>query len=201
MANLVDNINGRERNQVANFPSSLPSFTNPTGSNFLNSPAHATQHSNANDEITAIATKVGIDSSAVTTTHAYKLGGVTGTDKAASLAGTETLSGKRITKRVSTTASSATPTPNADTDDIYTVTALATGATFGAPSGTPTNGQGLIIRIKDNAGAQTLAWNVIYRAVGVTLPTTTVISKTIYVGCIYNDADSKWDVVAVQEQA
>ncbi len=100
--------------------------------------------------------------------------------------------------RTSTIASSATPTPNADTTDIYTVTALAAAATFGAPTGTPINGQKLIIRVKDNATARVLAWNAIYRAgTDVSLPLTTVISKTIYCGFIYNSTDSKWDLMAV----
>lgn len=102
---------------------------------------------------------------------------------------------------MSTTASSATPTPNGDTTDHYTVTALAAGATFGAPTGTPTDGQNLVIRIKDNGTARTLAWNAIYRAVGVTLPTTTVISKTLYLGFKYNSADSKWDCLATAQEA
>lgn len=106
-----------------------------------------------------------------------------------------------ITPRVGTTASSATPTPDADTQDIYTITALATGATLGAPTGTPVNGQALVIRIKDNASAQTLAYNAIYRAIGITLPTTTVISKTLYLGMIYNSADTKWDVTGVAQEA
>ena len=36
---------------------------------------------------------------------------------------------------------------------------------------------------------------------GTELPTTTVISKYIYVGCIYNSTDTKWDVVAVANEA
>ena len=108
---------------------------------------------------------------------------------------------KRITARIGTVASSATPTPAGDTNDQYNVTALAVNATFGAPTGTPTNGQKLIIRIKDNATTRTLAYNAIYRALGVTLPTATTASKTIYLGCIYNSADSKWDVIAVAEEA
>lgn len=106
-----------------------------------------------------------------------------------------------LTPRVGTTASSATPTPNADAQDVFTVTALAAGATFGAPTGTPSNGQTLIIRIKDNGTARTLAFNAIYRAIGVTLPTTTVINKTMYIAMIYNSADSKWDVIGVREEA
>lgn len=115
----------------------------------------------------------------------------------ATLAGTETFTNKRITKRVGTTADSATPTPNADTDDVYTVTALAQAATFGAPSGTPTNGQGLIIRILDNGTARALSFNAIYRfSTDLPAPTTTVLSKTLYMGFIYNSAATKWDCVA-----
>lgn len=115
-----------------------------------------------------------------------------------SISSTNTLTNKRITPRIGTTASSATPTPDADANDEYNVTALAAGATFGAPTGTPVEGQKLVIRIKDNATSRTLAWNAIYRAgTDVALPTATVISKTMYLGFIYNGADSKWDLVAV----
>jgi hypothetical protein len=113
----------------------------------------------------------------------------------------QTLTNKRITSRVGTVASHATPTPTADDSDLYTVTAQAEAAAFAAPSGTPTNGQKLIIRIKDNATARALSWNAIYRALGVALPTTTTISKTLYVGFIYNSTDSKWDCVAKTEEA
>lgn len=106
----------------------------------------------------------------------------------------------RLTPRIGTVASSSTPTPNADTDDDFTVTALATNATFGAPTGTPTNGQEMTIRILDNGTARTLAWNAIYKAIGVTLPTTTVISKYLYVKCKYCSADSKWHVLAVGQE-
>lgn len=119
----------------------------------------------------------------------------------ASLAGTETLTNKRVTPRIATVTDAATITPTADSCDEYTVTALAQAATIAAPSGTPTNGQKLIIRILDNGTARGLTWNAIYNVIGVTLPTTTVLSKYTYVGCIYNSANSKWDVLAVQTQA
>jgi len=99
------------------------------------------------------------------------------------------------------TASSATPTPNADADGQFNLTALAANATFGAPTGTPTGGQKLMLRIKDNGTARTLAYNAIYRAIGITLPTTTVISKTLYIACIYNAADTKWDAIATAQEA
>lgn len=119
----------------------------------------------------------------------------------ASLTGAETLTNKRITQRVGSTASSATPTPDADAHDVFKVTALAANAVFAAPSGTPTDGQPMVLRIKDNGTARTLAFNAIYRAIGVTLPTTTTIGKTIVMGLMYNSDASKWDVLGVAIEA
>lgn len=115
----------------------------------------------------------------------------------ATLAGSQTLTNKRINPRVNTISSSSTPTPAGDTTDEFTVTALAAGATFAAPTGTPVDGQMLTIRIKDNASPQTLAWNSIYRASSdLALPSTTIASKTMYLKFIYNATDTKWDFVA-----
>jgi len=80
---------------MSNFPTSLPSFTNPSATDYLNSPAHHTNHSTANDETFAVATKVGIDSSAVTSTHDYKLSTVITTAKAVSTAGNQTIAGNK----------------------------------------------------------------------------------------------------------
>jgi len=105
---------------------------------------------------------------------------------------------ERKLPRIGTVTDSATPTPNCDNQDMFTVTALNQSATFGKPSGTPVNGQKLIIRILDNGTSRTLAWNSIYRAGSdIALPTATVISKTLYCGFIYNSAASKWDLIAV----
>jgi len=128
---------------------------------------------------------------------------VTRASKGSPLTNTEmddNLNNLNLESIVGTVASGATITPAA-TDSLYTVTALATGATFAVPSGTPVNNHKLLIRIKDNGGAQTLNWNAIYRAVGVTLPTTTVAGKTHYIGMVYNSADVKWDVIAVTKEA
>jgi hypothetical protein len=58
-----------------------------------------------------------------------------------------------------------------------------------------------MIRIKDNGTARAITYDTNYRAIGVTLPTTTVISKTTYLGLIYNAAEAKWDVIGVTTQA
>lgn len=107
----------------------------------------------------------------------------------------------RLVSGVGSVASAATITPTSDTVNQYNVTALATPATIAAPSGTPVDGQKLIIRIKDDGTARALTWNAIYRTIGTILPTTTVATKTTYVGCIYNSADAVWDVVSVTTQA
>jgi microcystin-dependent protein len=56
---------------ATSFPTGLDALTNPTSANGLNSPDHAGQHSDANDAIEALEAKVGINSSAVTTSHDY----------------------------------------------------------------------------------------------------------------------------------
>lgn len=112
-----------------------------------------------------------------------------------------TLTNKRITKRVVSTADTATLTIDSDSYDGAVVSALAQAMTIAAPTGTPTLMQSLIIRIKDNGTARALTWNAAFVAVGVTLPTTTVISKVVYVGCIWNATTSKWDCIAVAQEA
>ncbi|MGA0398305.1 MAG: hypothetical protein ACO3O3_14185, partial [Ilumatobacteraceae bacterium] len=54
-------------------PSSLDSFTNPVSSDTLSSPSHSAQHANANDAIEALQVKVGIDSSADTSSLEYRI--------------------------------------------------------------------------------------------------------------------------------
>jgi hypothetical protein len=109
-----------------------------------------------------------------------------------------------ITPRVVSIASASTITPTSATADEYVVTALAASPTIAAPSGSPVDGQQLIIRIKDNGTARALTWTITsggFRAIGSPLPTTTVASKVLYVGCIYNSQDSFWDVVGISQQS
>jgi hypothetical protein len=117
---------------------------------------------------------------------------------------TQTLTNKRINPRVSVVDDVSQATPNVDFRDMYAYTGLLGPITIEAPQGTPVNGQKLTIRIKDNGTARAITWTTTsggYRAVGPTLPTTTVISKVVYIGAIYNSADNFWDVVSVAQQA
>lgn len=116
----------------------------------------------------------------------------------AGVSATQTLTNKRITPRVGTTASSATPSIDIDSYDMFTITALATAITSmtSGLSGTPTNGQKLIIRILDNGTARAITWGASFASRGATLPTTTVLGKYLYVGLIYNSTAGVWDCVA-----
>ena len=105
-----------------------------------------------------------------------------------------------VNPRLQTVTSSATVTPTS-TNDLVIITAQATGLALANPTGTFVEGQSLMIRIKDNGTAQTIAFGTNYRAIGITLPTTTVISKTLYLGIIYNSTDGKWDILGLNQQA
>jgi len=111
------------------------------------------------------------------------------------------VSSSRINPRVSSTTSTASITPDIASFDQYALTAQAATLTINAPTGTPVDGNKLIFRILDNGTSQTLSWNATYTVIGVTLPTTTTINKMTYVGCIYNAANTRWDVIAVTTQA
>jgi hypothetical protein len=112
-----------------------------------------------------------------------------------------TLTNKRIVPRIQSVVSAATITPSADNDDMVKVTALAEAATIAAPSGTPVEGQSMLIRIKDNGTSRALTYNAIYRDIAVTRPSATTISKTIYLGLVYNLTDTKWDILSVSIEA
>ena len=101
---------------------------------------------------------------------------------------------------IQTVASAATVTPTFSNDQVN-VTALAVAMQLLNPTGTAADGFGLVVRIKDNGTARALTYDTQYRAIGVTLPTTTVLGKTLYLGMVYNAADTKWDVVAVAQEA
>lgn len=104
-----------------------------------------------------------------------------------------------VRRRVASVASSATPTINADITEVFKITALAAAITSMTTnlSGTPVDGQTLIIDILDNGTARAITWGASFEASTVALPTTTVISTLLTVGFRWNTATSKWRCVAV----
>jgi hypothetical protein len=107
----------------------------------------------------------------------------------------------RTNPRFLSQASTATLAPDISAYDQYNLTAQAAALTVSAPIGTPVDGNKLMFRILDNGTARAITWNATYTVIGVTLPTTTTVNKTTYVGCIYNANNTRWDVIAVTTQA
>jgi len=103
--------------------------------------------------------------------------------------------------RVQSVASTATLTPNVDSYDMAVITAQSEALLIANPTGTPNNGDHFIIRLKDNGVARTITFGANYRAIGITLPTTTVVNKTMYIGCKYNSTDTKIDIIALSQEA
>jgi hypothetical protein len=97
------------------------------------------------------------------------------------------------------TASTATLTPNVDLGEAFVITAQAAALSIANPTGTSTDMQSLIIRIKDNGTARAITWSgTEYRASSdLPLPTTTIVGKTMYLGFKRHALDAKWDLLAL----
>lgn len=118
------------------------------------------------------------------------------------ISSTNTLTNKRVTPRVVTTTSSATPTINTDNVDVYGLTAQAEDITSFTSnlSGTPTDGQKLWIYVVGTA-TRAITWGSSFENGASTLPTTTVGTQRLDVGVIWNAVSSKWRCVAAGSAA
>jgi hypothetical protein len=93
-----------------------------------------------------------------------------------------------------------TATPTSNLASYYEITATGSGTlTIAAPTGTPADGQPLILRSITTGGARTYSWNSAYNDPTGLLPTTSSNNKWDYIGCRYNSNNSKWDVLAVKQ--
>ncbi len=165
-----------------------------------------------NTVATALTGTPSITVATVTTTGNIELGHATQNTLSASggvlsiesvviptVSSTNTLTNKRITQRVVTTTDDASAAIDVDVTDVYELSAVANATTF-TLTGTPTDGQKLIVRFKDAGVAKGLTWTG-FTAIGITLPTTTVASKWGYVGCVYNLVATQWQAIAYSVQA
>jgi hypothetical protein len=112
---------------------------------------------------------------------------------------TQTLTNKWVQPRVlASTANSATPTLNTDNYDMMVITGQVVAITSFTTNltGTPVNGQKLIIAITGTA-AIGITWGAKFEPSTVPLPTTTFSTNRLDVGFIWNVATSAWRCVAV----
>ena len=107
---------------------------------------------------------------------------------------TQTLSAKRLTPRAVSYADNATVTLNVDTTDIAVIAALSQTTNFANPTGTPTDGQYITIRVT-TAASQSVTWGTAFAAsAGGTLPATTTGGGAVdYFDVKYNAATAKYE--------
>lgn len=99
--------------------------------------------------------------------------------------------------RIQTLVSPSIIAPQISSRDLVDALDLNTPVTLAAPVGTPTNGQKLIIRVRDIGAPVSLTWNGAYASGGVTLPLTTIAGKWMHFGFLYNSNVNKWLLIAV----
>jgi len=101
----------------------------------------------------------------------------------------------RITPRVQTTTSNATPTINTDLYDVFGLTAQAANITNVTVTGTPADGQKLLVYIV-GTGTVTITWGASFESSTTLLPSTTSGTNRLDVGFVWNAATSKWRCLA-----
>jgi hypothetical protein len=111
-----------------------------------------------------------------------------------------TLTNKRVTKRVTTLSSSTTYTCPGDSSDAcrMSMTGTAGTLTIAQPTGTPNDGDMLLLRMKCT-NAQTLSFDAIFVASpNVPIPTScpaNVTQETV-IGVMYSSDITKWQILA-----
>ena len=114
------------------------------------------------------------------------------------ISSTNTFTNKRITPRILSATSYTTDTGtslNCDNLDQFIVTAQAGAIKLNNPTGTPTDGQKLIVAIT-GTGARAVTYDTQFEASTVALPSTTVTTARLNMGFIWRADTSKWVLVA-----
>lgn len=125
---------------------------------------------------------------------ACRLDGTAGCGGGVTPTASQTLTNKRINPRTGTTTSSATPSINTDNVEFYSITALAVDITGFTMTGTPVDGQRLVIAIT-GTGTRAITWGSSFESSSATLPTSIGTSR-LDVGFVWNSVTSKWRCVA-----
>jgi hypothetical protein len=95
---------------------------------------------------------------------------------------------------------------------MYAATAQAGNLTINADAGTPTDGQKIIFRFTCDGTIRTITFtggaSKAFKPVGASLTVAgsnftyaLTVNKTTYFGCVYNTGSSRWEVVALSQEA
>lgn len=152
---------------TTNFPTSLDSLVNPTATDDVSVVSHSGQHANANDAIEALEAKVGIDSSAVTTSLDYKLKSTSSIDPG------HKHTPASVVSTVQTLTDAATIAWNVSSGVNGQVT-LGANRAFGLPTNLVDGGEYSLILTQDSTGSRTItSWDAIFRFAAASAPTLT----------------------------
>ena len=156
---------------ATNFPTSLDALTNPSGTDSMSSPSHAGQHTDANDAIEALQAKVGVDGSAVTTSHEYRINSIEELNTNAQTGTTYTLAltdDGKVVEMNNASANTLTVPPNSSV--AFPVGSQILVLQTGAGQTTLVAGAGVTVNSKDGnlkLSAQWCAATLIKRATDV----------------------------------
>lgn len=129
-----------------------------------------------NDAAEALEAKVGVDSSAVTTSHAYKLGEITGSDKAVGKTATQTMTNKTMTSPTLNTPTVNTPAFTVDWDGWIAVSDSWTYSSVSGVLGTITVPSGAASRYRKGDKVKFTQTTVKYFYIMSITDTTLVVS-------------------------
>lgn len=95
---------------------------------------------------------------------------------------------------VITVAQSATPTLNITNENqaTFSITGLAQAITSFTMSGTPTNGETIVVQITDNGTSQNITWGSSFISSLTLLPAATQANKMISVVAVYDATSGEW---------
>ena len=131
----------------------------------------------------------------------------------ATLAGAETLTNKRQQRRISTSATETSPFAwNGDSYDDIVITAQTTALTLNADAGTPVDGECKLFVLGDNGTSRVFTFTggaskafadpiALLTVSGSNFTYTTTANKRAWIGTRYNGNTSRWEVLALQEEA